>query len=506
MVNCKMMKRYLLLWWSVCSAIVLQAQDHGIQWVQGDAPISIMDFRDDTIARRFITNDAEMFIGTANICDEVGNFLFFTNGIYVRDRNGNMMPNGDSLGHDPILHAAFNNVYQSVYQAGAPNMQGVMILPAPEDKSAYYIFHYMPIDTSFLSKGVAYGLPTRLYYSIVNMNENFGLGAVTVKNEVLYNGLLCASRMTAVKHGNGRDWWIIRHGFLDNTYYKFLLTPDGLEGPFVQNIGPVFGLEGRAFDYYGTSVFNQTGDKMATANQLGPLVLLDFDRCSGEFSNPEVIKNIVQDTLYGAMGLAFSPNGRFLYVSNKISLNQYDLWNDNLNDSVRLFTETDDNGYAIKTVQLAPNGKVYIATWHGGLYALHVVNNPDELGLACNFEFAGQPSITANTVNLPNMVNYKLSAAVGSGCDTVVSSLGELGIDRFNVSVSPNPASDFVRIEASKNGRFELYNAVGQMVLNYNWKRNDNLPVSVSQLPSGIYNYQFVTGDGEVSKGKLVKE
>ena len=43
-------------------------------------------------------------------------------------------------------------------------------------------------------------------------------------------------------------------------------------------------------------------------------------------------------------------------------------------------------------------------------------------------------------------------------------------------------------------------------ILNYNWKRNDNLPVSVSQLPSGIYNYQFITGDGEVSKGKLVKE
>ena len=41
---------------------------------------------------------------------------------------------------------------------------------------------------------------------------------------------------------------------------------------------------------------------------------------------------------------------------------------------------------------------------------------------------------------------------------------------------------------------------------NYNWKRNDNLPVSVSQLPPGIYNYQFITGDGEVSKGKLVKE
>jgi hypothetical protein len=87
-----------------------------------------------------------------------------------------------------------------------------------------------------------------------------------------------------------------------------------------------------------------------------------------------------------------------------------------------------------------------------------------------------------------------------------VSSLGELGRDMFNVSVSPNPASDFVRIEAYNNGRVELYNTVAQWVVSYNWKRNDNLPVSVGQLPSGIYNYQFITGDGEVSKGKLVKE
>ena len=490
------------------------AQLHDQQWIQGDGPISVMKFEEDTITFSAVTQDPNvvMFNGIANICDKEGNLLFFTNGIYVRNRLGNLMPNGQYLSYNVDRANDPNYIYMSVSaQNGSPSEQGVLILPAPGEEDIYYIFHYLPIDTSFLFKSIVNSIPKIMFYTVVNMKENFGQGVVAVKNARLpiYEPM-ASSRMTAVKHGNGRDWWLIRHGFADNKYIKFLVRPDGIDGPFYQNIGPPFNRNGSVQDFLGTSVFNLTGDKMASCDYWGPIVVLDFDRCSGEFSNPLVIRNKLENldsSFIGATGLAFSPNGRYLYANDTYALNQYDLWAQDYNDSVRLHTvDTQTDGYWIRVMRLGPDGKIYLSTWNGGSAKLHVIHHPDSAGLACDFEYNGQICISINTANLPNMVNYKLGTAVGSGCDTVVSGVGEIGRDRFNVSVSPNPASDFVRIEAANNGRFELYNAVGQMVLNYNWKRNDNLPVSVSQLPSGIYNYQFITGDGEVSKGKLVKE
>ena len=81
---------------------------------------------------------------------------------------------------------------------------------------------------------------------------------------------------------------------------------------------------------------------------------------------------------------------------------------------------------------------------------MHVINQPDSLGLACNFQFNGQQCITTNTWNLPNMVNYKLGALVGSGCDTVVATTSpqtpEGGL-KDRIQVYPNPANEYFVIE-----------------------------------------------------------
>ena len=40
--------------------------------------------------------------------------------------------------------------------------------------------------------------------------------------------------LTAVKHGNGRDWWLFAHKDFSSLMFKFLITPNGIQGPFVQ--------------------------------------------------------------------------------------------------------------------------------------------------------------------------------------------------------------------------------------------------------------------------------
>ncbi len=484
---------------AIWPAVFLFAQDYDMQWIQTPTPTSIMDFRDDTIVFSYVNVTSIAFVSTANICDKNGNFLFFTNGINVSDRYGNIMPNGDSLSYTNQLH------YEEIYPQGAPADQNVLILPKPGSDNLYYVFHYLPIDTDILLPNFVYLEPTRFYYSVVDMNANMGLGDVVQKNvPIPIPGVQCASKMTAVKHANGRDWWIIRHGFKDNTYIKYLFTPNGISGPFIQNIGPAFEQGGTAYDFYGNSAFNLQGTQMASVNAYSPTVILDFDRCSGEFSNLLVIQNRLTDTtILGGYGLCFSPSGRFLYVNTKLLLNQYDLWSATPNDSVELY-KVDSNDYAFMHQQrLGPNGKIYIGTYHGGTSHLHVINHPDSLGLACGFQFKGQECMTSNTNKLPNMVNYKLGALVGSGCDTLISSLPQnpqRGLKNI-IQISPNPASDVVKITIADNReqlQLVIYNAVGQVV-----KQtiiSGYLLLDVSDLPNGIYH--IITGG---DTGKLYK-
>ena len=56
------------------------------------------------------------------------------------------------------------------------------------------------------------------------MSANGGLGEVIQKNVQLHN-YKSADGLTAIKHGNGRDWWIInrRWNNINNTFYKYLI-------------------------------------------------------------------------------------------------------------------------------------------------------------------------------------------------------------------------------------------------------------------------------------------
>src|SRR5438045_42536 len=100
--------------------------------------------------------------------------------------------------------------------------QEFVIVPMPDSSNYYYL----------LSIGVTGNYHSGLYYSIINMNANGGLGSVMVKNVQLTN-LFAFDAITAVKHGNGRDWWLIfkPDGYNNppnNDFYIYLITPTGI--------------------------------------------------------------------------------------------------------------------------------------------------------------------------------------------------------------------------------------------------------------------------------------
>jgi PKD domain len=284
--------------------------------------------------------------------------------------------------------------------------------------------------------------------AIIDQTGNNGLGAVIEKNILLVSDTLANAGLTATKHANGRDWWIVVPEIVSNRYHTLLITQDTIFQLFSQPIGVVWP---PFTDITSQAVFLNDGSKYLRFSDEVGLQIFDFDRCSGLFSNPELI-NFDFDEGYFS-GLAASRSSRFVYVSDRLNLYQYDLRSTDI-ESTKTIIDTYDNftnPYACDffNPQLAPDGKIYLGTW-GGCKNLHVIKHPERKGLACDFQ---QHGITLNTFHvggLPNNPNYRLGPLDGSPCDT-------LGIDNVPLAAFryDRDSSDMLRIEFSELADYE---------------------------------------------------
>jgi hypothetical protein len=386
----------------------------------------------------FITGTADIYyqyraIGfkraSANISNSDGELLFSTNGVFIANASGDTLLNGTGL--NPSW-------YTSQYPGGHHISQACLILPNPDTEGVYYIFHGTLDDP--VGQFAQY-----LYLTTIDMNLDGGLGGVVTKNQVLITDILNVGKITAVRHANGRDWWVFCHRQNTNIFHRLLVTPYGVSAPAQQAIGVT-----RQADI-GQVCFSPDGSKFAYYwGDDEDLEIFDFDRCTGLLSNPV---HILINDANSMGGVAFSPNSRYLYVSSVEDVYQYDTEAPNITASMVHIAEWD--GYyspgppfatLFDIAQLAPDGKIYIATGNG-TDKLHVINDPDQPGMACDIQQHAITLPTYNTNSLPNHPNYHLGPVVGSVCDSLDLGTGMaaqqvlLGVQAF-----PNPS----------NGHFNL--------------------------------------------------
>jgi Subtilase family/Secretion system C-terminal sorting domain len=87
------------------------------------------------------------------------------------------------------------------------------------------------------------------------------------------------------------------------------------------------------------------------------------------------------------------------------------------------------------------------------------------------------------------------------------NALSAQSFETNNLVVYPNPSNEFLFLKFSNTalvGKFVIYNNLGQMVLQNEVSQN-NQKISVSNLTSGVYLYEFISNNS-ILRGKLMKQ
>ena len=257
----------------------------------------------------------QMFDSNTGVSDNQGNLIFYSNGLLVKNRLDQTMPNGDNFNHGTV-----SNTY--IPQGWMPPFNIATVIPFPNDTNKFYLF-YENLEYSINGSD----FPNKLRYLIVDKSLNSGLGDVTQKEIDVITDTLYDGQLHAIKHGNGKDYWLIARKYKSNIFYKVLINSSGVSIVDTQAIGNTYPVNNTVGIYSGYSGTSLMGDKIVywyagiptTGSQPdGQLDIEEFDRCTGKFMSA---KNIIlpysgTDTLDFLFG-CISPNGKYLMTVRK---------------------------------------------------------------------------------------------------------------------------------------------------------------------------------------------
>jgi gliding motility-associated-like protein len=304
--------------------------------------------------------------GVTSVSDPNGQLLFYCDGMSVWNRQHQVMPNGMDLhGNESAAQAA-------------------LAVPFPGHPGQYFLFTVGGV-----------GNANGLQFSIIDMALNGGLGDITQKNTPLIAPT--TEKLSAAKHCNGKDYWIITHkaAGAGTEFFAYLLTNNGVTtAPVTSNIDGVSTTGGQL-------KISPNNKKMAVANPFQSIstVLFDFDNQSGAVFNPVTLLQLrASDIVYG---VEFSPNSTFLYTTlqntsqpSQRGILKYNVTLSTANDIIAsrdtVFIETltsVGNADLFGSMQLGPDKKIYISPLFSQYLA--IIPNPDLPGKAAGFILKG---------------------------------------------------------------------------------------------------------------------
>jgi gliding motility-associated-like protein len=279
------------------------------------------------------------------------------------------------------------------------------ILPFNTDPNKFYIIQFQSLshDLAAQETGLQVRCPNAigLGYSILDLSLNNGLGDFTTINKVVETGI--PERISVIRHANGKDAWVVVHGWGNNQFRAYLFTDAGVSAPVTSTIGPV--ISGGSLKALGNMVASHNGKTIA-AQQYGSnsVEFYDFNNNTGTLSNYRTLQ-----VPSSANAFVFSPDDtKFYYLSNYLAsgLYQYNLKAANIQSSI--YKVVDDPSTSYYDMQCGPDGKIYLSRYYyyddnsSYLEYLSIVNCPNLAEAACNFK---QKGVKGYFGNFPVFVN-----------------------------------------------------------------------------------------------------
>jgi len=480
-------------------------RNHDNIWMMGYhyAPdiVAGIDFSNGDMDTVGFNTKIEMTRGSTSMSDKNGDLQFYTNGLHVMNK-----------GHDTLYNSTNYNPSPRADYVGIDDLplpQSVLSMPQPGQDSIYYLTHlnYTQYDETLPSLSLGWK------YSVIDMSDQSGNGAMIVRGETLTTDTMMYSTMQAAPHCNGEDWWLVCAKAYSDIYYRALLTKDGISS--VDSFSSGITLS----EYIdGQSVFSPDGTKYCLINsRTNAVYLWDFDSCTGRLHNPMLIEYEIQDESDEVNGCAFSPNSRFLYLSSYLYYRQLDMCKINSGEDPVTYIEKWDGKYSwiypvsFATQSLAPNNKIVVTPTAFSRF-LSTVHNPDGYGKSCDFRQHDieLKELTYNfRATLPEYPHYRIQETY-SNCDTTIVTNVENENLKIQLKVYPNPVNSMITFDAAPssfgdNIVIKVYDLNGRLMHDIDVSNSPSFTLNMSTYTAGLYPYSVTQRGQVIYENKIVK-
>ena len=423
--------------------------------------------------------------GNATLCDKEGNLALYSNGQILMDEDNQFIEDTINYDHNLLSHCMeWENDNRG--NENKPKLTGlflfqrVLLLPVKEKIMVVY-----NTSTYCQDKHIY-----RVVTSLIDTDTLNSIKRILIKDSIVYNIDTLISSLHAVRHGNGKDWWVVTFTRGYEYMVSFLVTENGVNYHDKVKTGNIkmnntnltdgqitFSPDGRQIVLYTSNRFNHIAG--------GGFCVWDFNRCDGTISN---LRNVVSSQPSLEFGAAFSHDSKYIYISNGTHIKQYDPYSAKYKLDEKTVAVYDSFYYEVPgpnpnnikfwvsfgQLKLGPDGRIYIYPHSATNQYLSVMNYPHENYKKTDVRQHSifTPRIFTRTV--PNIPEFRLGPDDGSPCDT-------LGLDNHPVAkfrYEPD-SSDYKRIRFTDLSYFRAET--------WSWDFGDGSPRVTERYPFHTY-------------------
>jgi len=419
------------------------SQKEGDSWIIGysrstnpNYSVLKLDFKSGNMVVKRMPGEYSQTAETCStICDDDGNPLIWTNGMLIRGSGFQMIE--DTISYVPD---DWDNIKPSFWQwwysendfaYGFPIPNGAIILPDPGETGIYHVIYQF---SEWFDDPLGFHC-TKWLTASVRLNPDSTFTFLSKDVQIGVSDILFQSPVKAVRHANGRDWWIYMLLRGSNQYQLILLDPSGINfmGLLDSGINMPQAL--------GLATISPSGKYMAVGVAVlnsndQHVFIYEIDRCSGSLAFRDSFSLVTQ--LWPGFG--FSSNEKYLYTSSESRyLWQFDIEASDIGASRVLVGEYDgfvhgsNSPTTFGPIMQTPDGRLYVVPTTASNEYLHVIDRPDEPGTACKLRQHAINLTVPQGRSAPNVPNYRLGPLDGSPCDTL--GLNNLATSRWRWEV-----------------------------------------------------------------------